>query len=180
MTKRDLLLQIEAFEKRIKVLEDIVDVSEFAQLKRKFASLARSALKEKRGGLMTNWYEDPVYIKMCDCKEIQDIIIKRVISDNGWLRTSAVGLTVNAIAKNGEVFTLHFDTWLPTQSQLQGMVELSDKEHRGRVLALCEMFNGYCATHTIGEFTSMEQLWLAFVQKQKWNKVWDGEKWVKC
>jgi len=27
-------------------------------------------------------------------------------------------------------------------------------------------------------FTSMEQLWLAFVMAEKYNKIWDGEKWV--
>jgi len=28
-------------------------------------------------------------------------------------------------------------------------------------------------------FTSMEQLWLAFVEKENHGKVWDGETWVK-
>lgn len=28
-------------------------------------------------------------------------------------------------------------------------------------------------------FTSMEQLWLAFVMKEKYNKVWNGEGWVE-
>jgi hypothetical protein len=27
-------------------------------------------------------------------------------------------------------------------------------------------------------FTSMEQLWLAFVMKDKYNKEWNGEDWV--
>jgi len=26
-------------------------------------------------------------------------------------------------------------------------------------------------------FTSMEQLWLAFVMKEKYNKVWNGKEW---
>lgn len=29
------------------------------------------------------------------------------------------------------------------------------------------------------KFTSMEQLWLAFVMKEKHNKAWNGEDWVK-
>lgn len=29
----------------------------------------------------------------------------------------------------------------------------------------------------INQFTSMEQLWLAFVIKEKYNKTWDGEQW---
>lgn len=31
----------------------------------------------------------------------------------------------------------------------------------------------------LGKFTSMEQLWLAFVMSEKYNKVWDSEDWVK-
>ena len=29
------------------------------------------------------------------------------------------------------------------------------------------------------DFTSMEQLWLAFVMKEKYNKVWGGNDWIK-
>ncbi len=29
-------------------------------------------------------------------------------------------------------------------------------------------------------FTSMEQLWLAFVMKEKYNKTWVGNRWVKA
>ena len=28
-------------------------------------------------------------------------------------------------------------------------------------------------------FTSMEQLWLAFVMKEKYNKVWNGNEWTE-
>lgn len=28
------------------------------------------------------------------------------------------------------------------------------------------------------QFTSMEQLWLAFVMKEKYNKVWNGDVWI--
>ena len=29
------------------------------------------------------------------------------------------------------------------------------------------------------QFGSMEQLWLAFVMKEKYNKIWNGKEWVK-
>ncbi len=32
----------------------------------------------------------------------------------------------------------------------------------------------WCKTHSI---TSMEQLWLAFVMKEKHGKTWDGNQW---
>lgn len=28
-------------------------------------------------------------------------------------------------------------------------------------------------------FTSMEQLWLGFIMSEKFNKVWNGKKWIK-
>ena len=28
------------------------------------------------------------------------------------------------------------------------------------------------------QFTSMEQLWLAFLLSEKYNKCWDGERWI--
>ena len=31
--------------------------------------------------------------------------------------------------------------------------------------------------HNYDSDASMEQLWLAFVMKEKFNKTWDGEKW---
>ena len=48
--------------------------------------------------------------------------------------------------------------WLPRQDQLQGMVEY---------------------TVGVNKFNSMEQLWLAFVMSEKYNKKWDGKDWIK-
>ncbi len=39
---------------------------------------------------------------------------------------------------------------------------------------------GYEHQRYIAQFTSMEQLWLAFVMKEKYGKVWDGGEWVKA
>ena len=47
--------------------------------------------------------------------------------------------------------------WLPRQDQLQEMVEKDNFSVKA---------------------TSMEQLWLAFVMKEKYNKQWNGEGWV--
>jgi len=64
--------------------------------------------------------------------------------------------------------------WLPTQAQLQKMVNRSnypfgllfDLHDFVRKLPVC--------------VTSMEQLWLVFVMKKKYGKIWDDkqEKWV--
>jgi len=130
----------------------------------------------------SKWYEDPVYIKMCDNPDIQEVAIKRVKRDNGWLRASAVGEIANATAKNGEVFTFYLGTWLPYQHQLQGMVYRYPDESDN----LWTTFNGIydfvmqspvLRNRYASQFTSMEQLWLAFVMKEKFNKTWTGTEW---
>ena len=77
--------------------------------------------------------------------------------------------------------------WLPRQDQLQEMVAMdtcsyisfpvlllsSLGEFTNRGLAPDEGWNDYALS-----FTSMEQLWLAFVMKEKYNKTWNGEDWV--
>ena len=80
-------------------------------------------------------------------------------------------------------------TWLPRQDQLQEMI---DQQQRDWVNVL-EMFTLYAFygdnTYTLGgtpvyygmgiphNVFSMEQLWLAFVMKEKFNKTWNGEAW---
>ena len=60
--------------------------------------------------------------------------------------------------------------WLPRQDQLQEMLDV----HHYTLLEKCWDF----AQSTNGwMFDSMEQLWLAFVMKEKYNKLWNGEGW---
>ncbi len=97
--------------------------------------------------------------------------------------------------------------WLPYQHQLQEMIlEKKQTTLLEPVAKLClefdefihpdnycmhgdnresGMFNHeYCQECVVKgnmlfkQFTSMEQLWLAFVQKELHNKVWDGEQWT--
>lgn len=66
--------------------------------------------------------------------------------------------------------------WLPRQDQLQGL--LSEKldyqkfSNTFKDLAKFEDSLRLC-------FDSMEQLWLAFVMSERWNKKWDGKQWRK-
>ena len=68
---------------------------------------------------------------------------------------------------------------LERQDQLQEMVKetnqlLSDGEWAYR-------FGQWCFLQLPRiVFASMEQLWLAFVMKEKYNKVWSGEDWVNA
>ena len=57
------------------------------------------------------------------------------------------------------------------QDQLQEMFG-----YNKRSLRLIEMFSDF-AFDNIKHFKSYEQLWLAFVMKEKYNKVWNGYDW---
>ena len=69
----------------------------------------------------------------------------------------------------------HF--WLPRQDQLQGMV--GNHTWYGLILKLNQFVEEVDFSQEANEFRSMEQLWLAFVMKEKYNKVWNGDDWIK-
>ena len=64
--------------------------------------------------------------------------------------------------------------WLPRQDQLQEMV------NDNNITALLQDFISWLSKqcNLPMHMTSMEQLWLAFVMKEKYNKTWDGKEWV--
>jgi hypothetical protein len=71
---------------------------------------------------------------------------------------------------------LAHNIWLPTQDRLQEMV--------GHLLGwsfMLDYFEQWRIAHReeIPPETTPEQLWLAFVMKEKFGKVWDGETWVE-
>lgn len=70
--------------------------------------------------------------------------------------------------------------WLPKQDQLQGMLKDKFKLRGGMDLYhIIKCFQIFQVKHTAGSgFTSMEQLWLAFVMKEKFNKIWNREEWI--
>jgi hypothetical protein len=63
---------------------------------------------------------------------------------------------------------------LKSQDQLQKMVE--DKLNYSTLAKACSRLGAF--QDTIPACKSWEQLWLAFVMKEKYNKVWDGTEWV--
>lgn len=69
--------------------------------------------------------------------------------------------------------------WLPRQDQLQEMItpdlygwESIDSKDR------LDFFYGYIDGQGDPEY-SMEELWLAFVMKEKYGKSWNGEDWIE-
>lgn len=77
------------------------------------------------------------------------------------------------IALEGQVI------WIPRQGDLQGFVASVESSRIALVSKLVEWLeapNNDCQRINI---SSMEQIWLAFVMRRKWNKMWDGEIWIE-
>lgn len=66
-------------------------------------------------------------------------------------------------------------TWLPTQSDLQGMI--INKLNAGQLSMYFEDWRQDNVPHLNNNY-SMEQLWLAFLYDQKYNKLWSGSDWI--
>jgi hypothetical protein len=124
----------------------------------------------------------PEYTKMCEkAKEIQTLWNPKEgdVFFSGMFVNTAVDYENwsgdVSYAKEGR------SIWLPRQDQLQGMVD------EGKYLSKATGLTFYCNVHSsmcpeweyYKQFLTMEQLWLAFVMKEKFNKTWDGTDWVK-
>ena len=130
------------------------------------------------------WCEDPVYIKMCDCEEIQKGWKAQVGDNYNYPKESPAIHTV----LNSDMPTNKYDIaiWLPRQDQLQGMVyesykmDVTDSPYLRNLTMLRDIheFTQMNRKNNISQLVSMEQLWLAFVMKEKYSKIWDGEKWI--
>ena len=70
-------------------------------------------------------------------------------------------------------------TWLPHQDQLQDIL-WSNYDDIAKQYQLAT-FNRFAQSvwDKTGIFNSMEQLWLAFVMGEKYNKEWVNSKWIK-
>ena len=120
------------------------------------------------------------YIEMCRrAEEIQDVWVYHP-GDYGYHYRHVFLLNTVKIEKYRYV-------WIPRQDQLQDMVvdipfcdfgsyshDATYKEHIGLI---CDV---YTFASKFGEPTSsMEQLWLAYVMKYRYNKQWNGSAWIK-
>ncbi len=86
----------------------------------------------------------------------------------------------------------HENIWLPRQDQLQAMVDPYKSEQnsewhsKSKTYDLLRVFLAFCTgdeyemsfpTSYVEQFTSMEQLWFAFVMSQLYKKQWNAETW---
>jgi hypothetical protein len=83
--------------------------------------------------------------------------------------------------KDGEESWCHKDNfkdeflYIPTQEQLQEMIDLSGWHNI--LVALIYWYQD--ANIKEKDINSLNELWLAFVMHEKYNKIWTGKKWVK-
>lgn len=140
---------------------------------------------------------DKNYIKMCEkAEEIQKQIFPKlsfVIVKKCWAtRKREIGIITdikeeykryNIFMKNNPYGGVEqeFVVWLPTQEQLQEMINWKDYH-----ISICWNCLPYKFEWSQDPLkidgvngNSMNELWLAFVMKEKYNKIWTGRDWVK-
>jgi hypothetical protein len=136
----------------------------------------------------------PEYIKMCEqAEEIQVIAPGPELGDMwAYLRPKegsqwgCIGPIVRAVEQgyDGDADFSYVDeierAWLPRQDQLQEMVDWRPLVGCGIVAAMYHrLYPNNQLDDYYFDFTSLEQIWLAFVMKEKYGKVWNGETWEK-
>ena len=112
------------------------------------------------------------YIKMCEkAVEIRDFhtgFSRGDVIVNPFSQTKESTIVTEWIEKESI-------TWLPRQDQLQEMV-YKEQTAQGKLCYFHDWIGLVDKWHFKKDM-SMEQLWLAFVMKEKYNKTWDGSEW---
>ena len=134
------------------------------------------------------------YIRMCRlAEEIQrrwqhgygDFYADKTGRIQCWIRPPSGNLTQKkgfTIQVTDDVIHLARHTWLPKQNQLIEMAQVPGRRYDSIVQ---EFFDWTKRPYeTLAEtparlFRTMERVWLAFVMQQKYNKQWDGRRWIK-
>ncbi len=133
------------------------------------------------------------YIKMCE-KAVEIQAMRRggmlAVGQTGdwWAIPKIQGYEILCLGSVYNKLLFRYDSylWLPRQDELQAMMT----EYNGP-LKLLDNFNEFVFGPEIAgermrnqwedyvsQFASMEQLWLAFVMRERCHKTWNGENWV--
>jgi len=103
-----------------------------------------------------------------------EILCYKPMEDKDWFVSTADGQShVTSVAD----LVRHNCIWLPREDQLQEMV--------GNYEKCCDVIYEYLDAGVGSDMSplwevglkSFKQLWLAFVQKELYNKVWNGDDW---
>ena len=126
------------------------------------------------------------YIKMCE-KAVEMQALWKVTEGDFCIERDVECRTMVGCIDDGQavwdgdekiIACWHRDCiWLPRQDQLQEMMlEYTANSNITLMETLIFRIKGD-GRDVYGKCCSMEQLWLAFVMKEKFNKVWTGEQW---
>lgn len=110
------------------------------------------------------------YIKMCEGSIELQKLWKHNKKDNYVKNTEGLRLL----------------TWLPTQENLQKMLQSKWIYYGSYPLSqFCGWINTSGGPNKFyhhqykSQFKSINELWLAFAMKEKYDKIWDGKDWVR-
>lgn len=144
----------------------------------KYVEMCRTAIEIQKNH---KWENYDLYW----CTEIADTF-KKLEKQSGYKFNSkmALGIYLDSVITcdscNEEIDLYPFDKyfssneviWLPIQGQLQKMIKISSPLYLE--LSFHNSLNGpFCFIEYYKQFISMEQLWLAFVMKENYNKIWN-------
>ncbi len=119
-----------------------------------------------------------LYIKMCGkAMELQKTPAELILKDGDVLTYECLGKREIFVYSSHAFWLMDVMgdkgtyIWLPRQDELQEMVKKDTETHKALITRLLNA--GYLTSVD----WSMEQLWLAFVMKTLYSKVWNGEDW---
>lgn len=125
-----------------------------------------------------------LYIKMCDCPEIQGQRITTIGNHYFDKVTQAVLIVGQWYPGQSEFqfnpinFDLSLDSyvWLPSQEQIQGMLNI-----KTGYFLLHSFFNKAFKENVYFYYRekSIDQIWVCFYMQEKHEKIWDRNKWIK-
>ncbi len=125
------------------------------------------------------------YIKQC--KEATEIQEQWEASDGDWWHECSNAKCTEyrrseprTLVYYGDMTVHRGDVWLPRQDQLQEKVNF--KVSAGWLFLdsfIREYITEVNESCDFPDWDSCSQLWLAFVMKKKYHKVWTGNNWVK-
>ena len=123
------------------------------------------------------------YMKQCErAEEIQALKVPYLSEHGNFFADGAVGRGTWLISCD-ICFDLTKDPdrfiWLPSQAQLQEMVGIATvRQFLNWIIRLHININDTSPLLVFGQDWPVESIWLSFVMKEKYGKLWDGEGWV--
>ena len=123
------------------------------------------------------------FIKMCEKNKKLQMDWQPIEGDR-FVYKNDITAGVVIWFEEGQYLHLEDKIFLPTQEQLQEMLKDVSFHIWGSFdnlyMTAAVDYHRRNAYQVGNNIKSMNELWLAFVMKEKYSKIWTGEKWVKA